>query len=77
MAEVLIRGLDPAIKRRLQEQARRHGVSMEAEARDILTRGVGRTGTRLDRIRQAVEEVGGVDLALPERTELPRAADLS
>ncbi|CCH80234.1 conserved hypothetical protein [Nostocoides japonicum T1-X7] len=34
MAQVLIRGLDEGVKRRLQERARRRGVSMEAEARD-------------------------------------------
>jgi len=58
-------------------QARRHGVSTEAEARDILTRAVGRPGTRLHRIRQAVETAGGVDLVPPDRIELPQVVDLS
>ncbi|WP_235020046.1 FitA-like ribbon-helix-helix domain-containing protein [Ruania rhizosphaerae] len=35
-----IRQLDPSVKRALQERARRHGRSMEAEAREILTAAV-------------------------------------
>lgn len=46
MAQLLIRGLDEAVKRRLQERALRHGVSMEAEAREILTRSLREPGSR-------------------------------
>lgn len=36
MGQLLVRKLDDDIKRRLQERARRNGVSMEEEARMIL-----------------------------------------
>ena len=36
MAQLLVRQIDEDVKRRLQERARRHGVSMEQEARTIL-----------------------------------------
>ena len=40
MAQVIVRNLDDAVKRKLQRRAARHGHSMEAEIRDIL-RGMG------------------------------------
>ncbi|MGD0733155.1 MAG: hypothetical protein ABR956_17965 [Terracidiphilus sp.] len=36
MAQLLVRNLDDPLKGRLQRRARRHGRSMEAEAREIL-----------------------------------------
>jgi len=36
MAQVIVRNLDDAVKRRLQRRAARHGHSMEEELRDIL-----------------------------------------
>ena len=36
MAKLLVRNLDDSLKTRLQRRAKRHGHSMEAEARDIL-----------------------------------------
>lgn len=72
MAQLLIRGLDEAVKRRLQERALRHGVSMEAEAREILTRSLREPGSRLERIRSAADAVGGVELDLPPRSETQR-----
>lgn len=36
MAQLLVRRIDDDVKQRLQERARRHGVSMEEEARAIL-----------------------------------------
>jgi len=36
MGQILVRKLDDNLKRRLQERAERHGVSMEEEARTIL-----------------------------------------
>ena len=47
MVSILVRGLDESVKRQFAEQAERHGRSMEAEARDILTKGVTRTNNRL------------------------------
>jgi len=36
MGQILVRKLDDDLKRRLEERAKRHGVSMEEEARVIL-----------------------------------------
>ena len=36
MAQILVRNLETPIKTRLQRRAKRHGRSMEAEAREIL-----------------------------------------
>lgn len=36
MAQILVRNLDERVKARIQRRARRHGRSMEAEAREIL-----------------------------------------
>ena len=36
MAQLIVRNLDEAIKRKLQRRAARHGRSMEEEVRDIL-----------------------------------------
>jgi antitoxin FitA len=75
-----IRNLDESVKARLQSRAARHGRSMEAEARAILTEAVrepaesaGLFTALLDRF--AV--LGGVDLQLPDRAEPARAADFS
>ena len=49
---------------------------MEAEARDILTKGVTRLNIGLALIR-AVQEVGGADdLPIPERDDVARVAEL-
>lgn len=75
-----IRNLDESVKARLQSRAARHGRSMEAEARAILTEAVrepaesaGLFTALLDRF--AV--LGGVDLQLPDRDEPARAADFT
>ncbi len=40
MAQLVVRGLENAVKVQLQRRARRHGRSMEEEARDILRNAV-------------------------------------
>ena len=79
MATLTIRGLDDGTKARLRVSAARHGRSMEAEVRCILEEalpsqqasdGLG------SRIRARFSAVGGVDLDLPSRDEMPRAASL-
>jgi plasmid stability protein len=40
MAQVIVRNLDDAVKRKLQRRAARHGHSMEEEIRDILRNAV-------------------------------------
>jgi plasmid stability protein len=78
MAAMSIRNLDEAVKRRIQIRAARHGRSMEAEVRAILTEAVrepadaaGLFTGLLDRFG----ELGGVDLELPGRHEPARAAE--
>ena len=80
MAALTIRNLDETVKRRLKVRAARHGRSMEAEAREILSEAVrepadsdGLFTTLLDRFGA----LGGVDLDLPTRQEPARAADFS
>ena len=78
MATLLIRGLEEAVKARLRIRAAHNGRSMEAEARAILgsalvepttNRGLG------SRIRQRFADLDDLEIALPSRTEQPRAAD--
>ena len=78
MAALSIRNLDETVKQRLLLRAARHGRSMEAEARAILTEAVqepvdsaGLFTALLDRFGM----LGGVDLDLPARTEPARAVD--
>lgn len=80
MAAVSVRDLDETVRERLRVRAARHGRSMEAEIRAILTDAVspptdprGLAQTLLSRFG----DLGGVDLELPPRAEAPRAADLS
>jgi antitoxin FitA len=40
MAQVIVRNLEEAVKRKLQRRAARHGRSMEEEVRDILRNAV-------------------------------------
>jgi len=77
MASITIRNIDDELKASLRLQAARHGFSMEEEARRILRQALNRGARGLgSRIHQRFNEIGGVDLELPERCDLPRAADL-
>jgi plasmid stability protein len=79
MATLTVRGLDDATKTRLRVRAARHGRSMEAEVRAILEDALpsepipGGLGSR---IHARFAAIGGAELDLPARRELPRAADL-
>ncbi len=79
MVAVSIRGLDERVKERIRVRAARHGRSMEAEMRAILTEAVsepkedrGLFGALADRFGV----LGGVELEVPVRSVRPRAADL-
>ncbi|HYB88331.1 MAG TPA: Arc family DNA-binding protein [Streptosporangiaceae bacterium] len=79
LAAVSIRNLDERVKERLRVRAARHGRSMEAEIRAILTdavTGPGEAAGFFDVILDRFGELGGVDLDIPPRTERARAADL-
>ncbi len=77
MAALSIRNLDEHVRERLRVRAARHGRSMEAEARAILTDAVREPGEAeglFPALLHRFSELGGVDLELPPRTATPRAA---
>ncbi|GAB1641064.1 FitA-like ribbon-helix-helix domain-containing protein [Krasilnikovia sp. MM14-A1259] len=79
MAAISIRDLDDSVKEKLRLRAARHGRSMEAEARAILTEAVTDERPRTDLFSALTERfarLGGVDLDLPARSHAVRAADL-
>lgn len=70
MATLTIRNVDAAVKEQLRLRAARHGRSMEAEARTILSEAM--AGNRdqpepnlAEAIRRRFAPLGGVDLELP------------
>jgi antitoxin FitA len=77
MAAVSIRELDDSVRAKLRVRAARHGRSMEAEMRAILTAAVsdddkqGLFSALVDRFA----ELGGVELDLPPRATPARAAN--
>ncbi len=76
MASIIIRGIDEAVMVQLAERAMAHGRSMEAEAREILTRAVQRPHIGMA-LLTAGQDIGGIgDLAIPERDDTARAIDL-
>jgi plasmid stability protein len=79
LAAVSIRNLDERVKERLRIRAARHGRSMEAEIRAILTAAVSGPGEAagfFDVILDRFSELGGVELDIPPRADRARAADL-
>ena len=72
MSTLTIRNIDAAVKERLRVRAARHGRSMEAEARSILTEAALQTESAgelnlAEAIRRRFKPLGGVDLELPRR----------
>jgi plasmid stability protein len=79
MAAVSIRDLDDAVREKLRVRAARHGRSMEAEMRAILTAAVADETARTGLFNALIDRfarLGGVDLELPTRATPPRAAPL-
>jgi len=78
LSALSIRNLDDGVKERLRVRAARHGRSMEAEVRAILTDAVAEPGESPDLFHALMErfgELGGVELDLPPRATRPRAAE--
>lgn len=68
MPNILIRDLSEETKRRLEKRARENGRSQNAEVLAILDEALEpETKTWFDMLRETVEEVGGIELELPER----------
>ena len=79
MSAVSIRNLDDRVKARLKVRAARHGRSMEAEMRAILTEAVNEPSDEdglVPALLRRFSELGGVDLEIPPRRTPARAADL-
>ena len=79
MGAMSIRNLDDEVIARLRVRAAHHGRSMEAEARAALTELVRQEQPERDFMgewRRAFAELGGVELDIPPRTEMPRVVDL-
>jgi len=78
MSTLTIRNIEPAIKDKLRHAAAAHGRSMDEEVRtilrNVLTQPAATTGLG-SRIHARFASLGGVELALPERRDLPRAQD--
>lgn len=80
MAAVSIRDLDDSVREKLRLRAARHGRSMEAEMRAILTAAVSDEEPRpglFSALAKRFSQLGGVDLELPPRATPPRAADFT
>lgn len=82
MSTLTIRKLEPQLKDKLRLVAAAHGRSMEEEVRNILrtalaqpadATGVGGVGMG-SRMHARFASFGGIELRLPERTDMPRAA---
>jgi len=56
MAQMIVRNLDDAVKRKLQRRAARHGRSMEEEVRDILRNAVKDEGSAKKGLGTAIAE---------------------
>jgi antitoxin FitA len=78
VAAMSIRNLDERVLELLRIRAARHGRSMEAEVRAILVDAV-REPDEGPNLGQAIMnrfgELGGIDLEIPPRTGMPRAAE--
>lgn len=80
MAAISVRDLDESVASRLKVRAARHGRSMEAEVRAILTDAVAVGEDDQLNLAQVIRErfaaIGGVELEMRPRQDTPRAADL-
>jgi plasmid stability protein len=80
MAALSIRGLDDEVRERLRLRAARHGRSMEAEARAILTEAVREREPEqglLTALLERFSALGGVELDLPSRSGSSRTVDVA
>lgn len=78
MRTLTIRQLNEHTHARLRGRAAKHGRSVEAEVRAILDAAVDLPEENiLLALHATFADAGGVDLQLPERTDLPRPVDLS
>ena len=76
MPSITVRNIDDDLKKRLKDQAAKHGCSMEEEVRNILRAALIRsypppkyksTKEMYEAIRAIVEPLGGIELEIPAR----------
>ena len=72
---ISVRRLQDGVYQRLRQQAKRHGVSMEEEARQILTNALAAPENLSDLFRDHFGEDNGVDLHLIGRDEAHQPID--
>ncbi len=73
MAQLLVRDIDDAVREALKARAAQHGRSMEAEIRSILIKATQEKEVNVGRaFFDGFAQLGGVDLVVPPREELPR-----
>lgn len=81
LAALSIRNLDDDIHQRLRIRAAEHGRSMEAEARAILAEAVRpdgpKSGNLFTELYERFQELGGVELDIPKRSNPIREIDFS
>ena len=80
MAAFSIRNIDEDVKDRLRLRAAQNGRSMEAEIRAILVEAVTPSPPEAGLLTTLLErfgELGGVELDLPPRRDMPRYPDFS
>ena len=78
MATLTIRQLDERTHARLRGRAAKHGRSVEAEVRAIHDATVDLPEENfLLALHAAMSEIGGLELPLEPRTDLPRPVDLT
>lgn len=77
MAQLIVRGVQDDVKRRLQVRAARHGQSMEAEVRDILRAALANEhddsvglGTRITSLFKGIGLKPGEELQRPDWGEM-------
>ena len=78
MSTLTVRNIEPATKDKLRRAAAAHGRSMEEEVRTILRNALTQpapAGGLGSRVHARFAALGGVDLKLPERNDVPRAAN--
>jgi plasmid stability protein len=79
MSTLTVRNIDSDTKDRLRQTAAKHGRSMEEEVRVILRKALSQAetpGSGLgSRIHGRFAALGGVELTLQSRTDVPCAAD--
>ncbi|WP_256837770.1 FitA-like ribbon-helix-helix domain-containing protein [Ornithinimicrobium faecis] len=80
MAVISVGDLSGDLAARLKVRAARHGRSMEAEVRAILTETLGRGEDDRPNLGQAIRErfaaQGGAELDIPDRRNMPRSISI-